>query len=52
MLNQIELHPYLQQSELRAFNAEHGIATEAWSPLGSGHGLLDDPLLAGITTRL
>ncbi|MEO6126032.1 MAG: aldo/keto reductase [Ilumatobacteraceae bacterium] len=50
-LNQIELHPYLQQAEMRAFNAEHGIATEAWSPLGSGHGLLDDPVLAAIAER-
>lgn len=48
VLNQIELHPYLQQEELRAFHAEHGIATEAWSPLGSGKGLLDDPVFAEI----
>ena len=44
-VNQIELHPYLQQEEMRAFHAEHGILTEAWSPLGSGKGLLDDPEL-------
>ena len=42
-LNQVELHPYLQQAELRAFHREHGIATEAWSPIGQGKGLLDDP---------
>jgi 2,5-diketo-D-gluconate reductase A len=47
-VNQIELHPRLIQAELRAFDAEHGIATEAWSPLGSGQGLLDDPTLAKI----
>lgn len=35
-VNQIELHPGLQQAELRAFHAEHGIATEAWSPLQRG----------------
>ncbi len=35
-VNQIELHPSLQQAELRAFHAEHGIATEAWSPLQRG----------------
>ncbi|MGH6657648.1 MAG: aldo/keto reductase, partial [Actinocrinis sp.] len=35
-VNQIELHPWLQQRELRAFTAEHGIATEAWSPLARG----------------
>lgn len=33
-INQIELHPGLQQNELRSFDAKHGIATEAWSPLG------------------
>ncbi len=35
-VNQIELHPSLQQAELRAFHAENGIATEAWSPLQRG----------------
>jgi 2,5-diketo-D-gluconate reductase A len=47
-VNQIELHPQLAQRELRAFHAEHGIATEAWSPLGSGKGLLELPELADI----
>jgi len=50
-VNQIELHPQLAQRELRAFHAEHGIATEAWSPLGSGKGLLDLPALAAIAAR-
>jgi len=40
-VNQIELHPGLPQDELRAAHARHGIATEAWSPLGRGQGLLD-----------
>lgn len=40
-VNQIELHPGLPQDELRAFHAEHGIATEAWSPLGQGESLTD-----------
>ena len=35
-INQIELHPLLQQAELRAWHAAHGIATEAWSPLAQG----------------
>jgi 2,5-diketo-D-gluconate reductase A len=35
-VNQIELHVDLQQTELRAFHAEHGIATESWGPLGQG----------------
>jgi diketogulonate reductase-like aldo/keto reductase len=33
-VNQIELHPYFSQPEVQAFNAEHGIATQAWSPIG------------------
>ncbi len=48
-VNQIELHPRLQQTELRQFHADHGIATEAWSPLGHG-GLLDDPTIVGIAS--
>jgi 2,5-diketo-D-gluconate reductase A len=51
-VNQIELHPYLAQAELRAFHALHGIATEAWSPLGQGRGLLDDPALVPIAAKL
>ena len=35
-VNQVELHPIFQQRELRAFQAEHGIHTEAWGPLGQG----------------
>jgi 2,5-diketo-D-gluconate reductase A len=44
-INQVELHPLLQQGELRAFHAEHGIATEAWSPLAQGEVLEDDTLV-------
>jgi 2,5-diketo-D-gluconate reductase A len=40
-VNQIELHPGLQQAELRAWHADHGVATEAWSPLAQG-ALLSD----------
>jgi 2,5-diketo-D-gluconate reductase A len=50
-VNQIELHPYLAQSELRALHGLHGVATEAWSPLGQGRGLLDDPALAPIAAK-
>jgi len=46
-VNQVELHPWLQQTELRAWHAEHGIVTEAWSPLAQG-ALLDDQTVAGI----
>jgi 2,5-diketo-D-gluconate reductase A len=44
-INQIELHPLLQQEELRAWHAAHGIVTEAWSPLAQGEILEDDTLL-------
>ncbi|WP_269858864.1 aldo/keto reductase [Streptomyces sp. RPT161] len=50
-VNQIELHPHFQQAELRAFHAEHDIATEAWSPLGQGKGLLDDPTIGKIAEK-
>ncbi|WP_426499574.1 aldo/keto reductase [Streptomyces sp. D54] len=49
-VNQIELHPGLQQAELRAFHAEHGIATEAWSPLAQG-ALLNEEALVSIAER-
>jgi diketogulonate reductase-like aldo/keto reductase len=41
-VNQIELHPGLQQRELREFHARHGIVTEAWSPLAQGALLTED----------
>jgi diketogulonate reductase-like aldo/keto reductase len=40
-VNQIELHPHLQQAELRAWHADHDVATEAWSPLAQGDVLED-----------
>ncbi|PPF78203.1 aldo/keto reductase [Pseudoclavibacter sp. Z016] len=46
-VNQIELHPFFPQAALRAFHAEHGIVTEAWSPLGRGE-LLEHPVVAEI----
>ncbi|MGI9002123.1 MAG: aldo/keto reductase [Pseudonocardia sp.] len=49
-VNQVELHPNLVQSELRAFHAEHGIVTEAWSPLAHG-ALLADPFLGTVAAR-
>jgi 2,5-diketo-D-gluconate reductase A len=51
-INQVELHPYLQQREVAEFNADHGIVTEAWSPLASGKQVLDDPVIGGIAERL
>jgi 2,5-diketo-D-gluconate reductase A len=48
-INQIELHPYLVQQELRDFHAEHGIITEAWSPLASGGlGVMEDETITSI----
>jgi 2,5-diketo-D-gluconate reductase A len=49
-VNQIELHPRLQQAELRAWHADHGIVTEAWSPLAQGD-LLDDETIGAIAER-
>ncbi|MFF5549524.1 aldo/keto reductase [Streptomyces olivaceoviridis] len=46
VVNQIELHPGLQQSELRALHADLGIATEAWSPLAQGAVLGDEAITA------
>ncbi|MBS1860967.1 MAG: aldo/keto reductase [Actinobacteria bacterium] len=44
-INQVELHPLLQQGELRAWHAEHGIVTEAWSPLAKGEALENETLV-------
>lgn len=48
-VNQVELHPRLQQRELRRFHSEHGIVTEAWSPLGQGR-FLDEPRIKEIAS--
>jgi 2,5-diketo-D-gluconate reductase A len=48
--NQIELHPYFQQEELREFHLAHNIRTEAWSPIDQGR-VLNEPLLADIGLR-
>ncbi|MFJ1765132.1 aldo/keto reductase [Amycolatopsis sp. NPDC088138] len=50
-LNQVELHPYLQQHEVREFGAKNGIATEAWSPLAKGGSLLGDPIVAELAVK-
>ncbi|WP_420100281.1 aldo/keto reductase [Corynebacterium sp.] len=46
-VNQVELHPSLQNRETVAANTRHGVATEAWSPLGQG-AALTDPVVADI----
>ena len=50
-VNQIELHPYLVNDAVHAYGQEHGIATEAWSPIAQG-GVLDDPVITDIAERL
>jgi 2,5-diketo-D-gluconate reductase A len=50
-VNQIELHPYLLNEEVRAYGEEHGIATEAWSPLKQGE-VLGDPLIVEVAERV
>jgi diketogulonate reductase-like aldo/keto reductase len=54
-VNQIEVHPYFQQAELQRLHAEHGILTQAWSPIGgitayraSERTSFDDPTLLDI----
>jgi len=46
-VNQIEVHPYLVNDEVRAYGREHGIETEAWSPIAQGR-VLDDPVVTRI----
>ncbi|MFD4430943.1 aldo/keto reductase [Nocardia sp. NPDC058497] len=50
-VNQIELHPTLAQPELRHYDANQAIATEAWSPLGQGT-LLDNPTIVTLAKEL
>jgi 2,5-diketo-D-gluconate reductase A len=50
-INQVELHPFFNQAELRDFNAANGILTQAWSPLGQGGELLEDPVIADIAAK-
>ena len=58
-VNQIEVHPYFAQPEVQAFDAEHGILTQAWSPIGGitfyrdgeHTSTLEDPVIGGIARR-
>jgi diketogulonate reductase-like aldo/keto reductase len=49
-VNQVELHPNLQQAALREFHAEHGIVTEAWSPLAQG-ALLSEVIVTSLAAK-
>ena len=51
VLNQIELHPQLQQADLRAAHAARGVVTQSWTPLGGGRSF-DHPTVQAIATRL
>jgi len=44
-VNQVELHPYFNQQKQRAFDAERGIVTESWSPLGRANSVLSEPAI-------
>jgi 2,5-diketo-D-gluconate reductase A len=50
-INQVELHPYLQQNELREFHAANGVVTEAWSPLASGGDVLQDEVIGKVASK-
>jgi 2,5-diketo-D-gluconate reductase A len=50
-VNQIEIHPYFTNEEVRAFDREHGIATEAWSPIAQG-ALLADPVVVQVAREV
>jgi 2,5-diketo-D-gluconate reductase A len=50
-VNQIELHPYLLNDEVRSYGESQGIATEAWSPIAQG-GVLDDPVITEIAAAV
>ncbi len=48
VVNQIEVHPYFPQEEQLAYHREQGIITEAWSPIGRGRELLEEPVIAEV----
>lgn len=50
-VNQVEIHPYFKNEEVRAYGREHGIAIEAWSPIARGT-VLDDPVVERIANAV
>ncbi|MFK4944487.1 aldo/keto reductase [Lactococcus garvieae] len=50
-VNQIEIHPYWVQERMVKANAERGIITEAWSPLGRGNDALEEPIITSIAEK-
>jgi 2,5-diketo-D-gluconate reductase A len=51
VVNQVEIHPYFTQEDLRADCADHDIAVEAWAPIAQGR-VLDDPTIGAIAERI
>lgn len=50
-INQIELHPGTSQKTWRAYHKEKGIVTQAWSPLGNGGNILNDPTILALAEK-
>ncbi len=50
-VNQVEIHPFFGNETVRAANARHGVATEAWSPIAQGK-VLGEPVIEEIAARL
>jgi 2,5-diketo-D-gluconate reductase A len=50
-LNQVELHPYLIQEQVREYDLSHGIVTEAWSPIARGGDLLEDRVITSLAEK-
>jgi 2,5-diketo-D-gluconate reductase A len=50
-VNQIQISPYIPRADQRAYNAEHGIVTTSWSPLGQGNSLLTEPLVTRLAEK-
>jgi diketogulonate reductase-like aldo/keto reductase len=50
-VNQVELHPYFPQEELRAYHDEHDIRTESWSPLAKRSELLQEAVITGLAAE-
>lgn len=51
-VNQIELHPYFNQAEQRAADQQRGVLTQAWTPIGKGSALLEEPAIVAIAHQL
>lgn len=51
VINQVPLHPYSQQRELREYHEAHGIVTESWGPIGRGGPLLEDPVVVQLAAE-